>query len=360
MFSTKDILILFLSLLICSSAFADYEITGKLNLSSDWQHQIFLSTIDKLDDYYNANPNDIIQVGNINEDGTFTLSGNNLPLEPRYYQLYLVKEENSEYDACLYTRGDDHNFIHIILDNTTKVDIQSDPSTATPFGNYSLEGDPANMSLRDLNEMIFPSFYFYEIKFPSELQFSQQKFNRDLIHFSDTSQHILVALAAIINTDMDQYFELESQKYLYFSERLNSELSNHSYTDDYMRKMNYYNGASSNTSIPSWIIALIIILVIGLFAALLKIANLNNQLQQASHPDTNYNPHPSPSLTKQEEKILFLILEEKSNKEIASELYIELSTVKTHINKLYAKLGAKNRTDAKSIAKSLKPSTINH
>ena len=49
------------------------------------------------------------------------------------------------------------------------------------------------------------------------------------------------------------------------------------------------------------------------------------------------------SLTNQEEKIAKLIMQEKSNKEIASELFISLSTVKTHIRNLYAKFEVNNR-----------------
>lgn len=49
------------------------------------------------------------------------------------------------------------------------------------------------------------------------------------------------------------------------------------------------------------------------------------------------------TLTNQEEKIAKLILENKLNKEIADELFISLSTVKTHIRNLYAKLNVANR-----------------
>ncbi|MDM1071348.1 response regulator transcription factor [Empedobacter brevis] len=51
------------------------------------------------------------------------------------------------------------------------------------------------------------------------------------------------------------------------------------------------------------------------------------------------------TLTNQEEKIAKLILEHKSNKEIADELFISLSTVKTHIRNLYAKLNVSNRQE---------------
>ena len=50
-------------------------------------------------------------------------------------------------------------------------------------------------------------------------------------------------------------------------------------------------------------------------------------------------------LSKQELAIKNLILEKKSNKEIATELFISVSTVKTHITNLYKKLAVVNRTE---------------
>ena len=49
--------------------------------------------------------------------------------------------------------------------------------------------------------------------------------------------------------------------------------------------------------------------------------------------------------TSQEEKVAELIMEDKSNKEIANELFISLNTVKTHIRNLYGKLEVSNRRD---------------
>jgi len=48
-------------------------------------------------------------------------------------------------------------------------------------------------------------------------------------------------------------------------------------------------------------------------------------------------------LTKQEAKVVSLIKEDKTNKEIAMELSISTSTVKTHINNIYKKLEVKSR-----------------
>jgi len=54
-------------------------------------------------------------------------------------------------------------------------------------------------------------------------------------------------------------------------------------------------------------------------------------------------------LTSQEQKTLDLILEDKTNKDIASELFISVSTVKTHINNLYKKLNVTSREEVKSL-----------
>lgn len=53
----------------------------------------------------------------------------------------------------------------------------------------------------------------------------------------------------------------------------------------------------------------------------------------------------TPELSKQEITVRNLILQGKTNKEIASELFISLSTVKTHITNLYGKLNITNRAE---------------
>lgn len=56
------------------------------------------------------------------------------------------------------------------------------------------------------------------------------------------------------------------------------------------------------------------------------------------------------ALTDRETEVLKTIVAGKSNKEIASTLFISEATVKTHINNLLSKLGATDRTQAARIA----------
>jgi len=53
-------------------------------------------------------------------------------------------------------------------------------------------------------------------------------------------------------------------------------------------------------------------------------------------------------LTSKEILVLRLVSEGKTNKEIAAIQFIELSTVKTHINNIYSKISVSNRKEARS------------
>ncbi|SDY36852.1 DNA-binding response regulator, NarL/FixJ family, contains REC and HTH domains [Amycolatopsis xylanica] len=54
---------------------------------------------------------------------------------------------------------------------------------------------------------------------------------------------------------------------------------------------------------------------------------------------------PVEPLTEREEQVLRTVARGRTNAEIAAELYITLSTVKTHVASLMAKLGARNRVE---------------
>jgi DNA-binding NarL/FixJ family response regulator len=63
-------------------------------------------------------------------------------------------------------------------------------------------------------------------------------------------------------------------------------------------------------------------------------------------PDAGGGPvQPIEALTEREEEVLATVARGRTNAEIADELYISLSTVKTHLASLMAKLGARNRVE---------------
>ena len=55
-------------------------------------------------------------------------------------------------------------------------------------------------------------------------------------------------------------------------------------------------------------------------------------------------------LSPQEERILALVAEGKTNKEIAAALVVSVPTVQRHIANIYGKIGARGRADATAYA----------
>lgn len=60
---------------------------------------------------------------------------------------------------------------------------------------------------------------------------------------------------------------------------------------------------------------------------------------------TSPPPQPIEPLTEREEEVLLTVARGRTNAEIAEELHITLSTVKTHVAALMTKLGARNRVE---------------
>lgn len=83
-----------------------------------------------------------------------------------------------------------------------------------------------------------------------------------------------------------------------------------------------------------------------------KISILSNQIKEQSKSKDDGIDALIEGLTERQKEVYCLIISGKTNKEIMTELFIEQSTLKNHINQIYGKLNIKSRSELRSKLKS--------
>jgi len=78
-----------------------------------------------------------------------------------------------------------------------------------------------------------------------------------------------------------------------------------------------------------------------------KISSLSNQIKEHSKITTEGKDNLLLGLTERQREVYDLIISGKTNKEIMTELFVEQSTLKSHINQIYKKLDIKSRRELK-------------
>lgn len=78
-----------------------------------------------------------------------------------------------------------------------------------------------------------------------------------------------------------------------------------------------------------------------------NIASLANQIKEESIINDEKKDALLNELTERQKEVYKLITSGKTNKEIRTELFIEQSTLKSHINQIYKKIKIKNRRELK-------------
>jgi DNA-binding CsgD family transcriptional regulator len=338
----RKILILFPFLVIGFYSFA-YRIEGQINLSDRWQPKVYLASIHSPGNLFVASPEFKINEATVYPDGRFELSGNDLPDDPRFYRLYLVR--NSLF-ALEFSPDSIRNFMHLLLTNSTEVRIDAG-SQDLLFDAIRVEGSAVNKILTG-----FEKTYFQErnaltrINTVAKRDFQSQSMNRSIRDFVNNSDDAMVGLFALYHIeDRETDFLRNSGFYFDFQERLKAQYPKAMYTNAYDDLLNNLVGYRDLVcGIPkitkpwrTWVIWAEAVIILALGFWLYKLKTRKSEDGQINYVDL---------LTEKERTIWKGLAAGKTNKEIAADLFIELSTVKTHINNLYKRLGVSNRKEA--------------
>ncbi|MBI9067698.1 MAG: hypothetical protein JEZ09_10430 [Salinivirgaceae bacterium] len=330
--------IITLTLLLQLNVFAKASIQGYITLNDSWAPTIYLSLINSFDDLNTASYDFLIFEEAIDETGFFRMDSLDLPHNDRIYRLHICKKGDPV--STIIIGGKDENFIHFIMNKHSKIEIIPEGSTCL-FKNYRAEGHPANTNLKMLfalqNELLSPP------KLPSlqNRNFLQEKVLEDLKHLADTSSFSLIKLLSLYY--IGDFYSLSNN--IYFIETtvntIQKKDSSSPYYKAFIDELEYYKyqTKASKTKAPHlYFIALFAIILLALFIYIKLVK------KPMFHHKNNHSELIS-LLSIQERKVLNLLIEGKSNKEISSDLHIEVSTVKSHLNKIYSRLGVKSRKE---------------
>jgi DNA-binding CsgD family transcriptional regulator len=343
-------LLLLGSLFITQSVSAQYHFSGEID-NTNWKGDVYLSVIDDYRKISGVYPEQIIAKAIPDSSGYFSFSGNNLPEGNRLYRIHV--DNCNEYEQQVnHFSGDCMNSREILF-AANNIDTVSFPFSfdLEMFCKVESNNEKAHVFLRIDSLKNTMMFDFGSYTSEANRKINSKKWYETLLKFSQETEEPIAELYiySIISdrsSKLYHYYLKDLKNNPYYEEllsRLEREYPDTSFTNQFKNELNadrYLISHSSGQNIPWWMYGLILILLISIIVNLYYLKKVRKLSGQINSFD---------KLTTQERKILDLIRQDRSNKEIASEMFVSVSTVKTHINNIYKKLNVSSRDEAKNL-----------
>ncbi len=339
----QRLLFLFFGLL-CAQLTAQYKFEGQL-AEEVIGNTVYLSIVEDFRKLTRVYPEQIFKKTRTDSLGYFVFEGNNISDKNGIYRIHIDEcpegENNTDhyFSKCQNSRSVlfiANNRDSIFFERTFANEMFCDLRSTNPKSDAFLQIDA------EKENMIFD---FSEFRSEANRKLNTKKWFRRLQQFGSSFNEPLAELYTY-----DFLSDRRNETYAYYL----NDVANNPYYQELASKLNtYYPNtplaklyareiaideqlrAAPSTSRFSWI---------WLLGALLAFSLLMNFWLWQRTTKRNAN---NGLLTQQERKIVALIKENKTNKEIAKALFISVSTVKTHINNLYKKLGVTDRDEIK-------------
>lgn len=325
--------------LLVSHAFA-YSVKGTLgHVGACYHPRVYLEVVKDVEEFYSANAANLIASAEVAADGSFLLTGNDLPAEKLFYRLYATTSAGIKSSIV---NGANPNYILLALDNSTEEmiacgDFCSASSTYTA-------STPDNKLLAQLG--MLRRRHIMEVSnnvSESKREFLSSSYRQQMRQFADTSGSIAAFYAAFLadvsGEDLAATAEVLTKRFP------RSIYANQVAEQAEMERLPSSAGRSRTLNVV--LASLLLMSVIG------NVVLLVRRKKAVAHNATaeQHAKELIESLSIKEREILKMVHEGLSNKEIADKHNIEVSTVKTHVSRIYQKTGIRNRKEVASIAK---------
>jgi len=290
-----------------------------------WERVAYLSHIPSFDEMYTISKDMIIAETTIDAEGNFEFSTVYFPEEEQLYRIHFTKKGAPA--ASLIIGGPEENHFFIIASRNKGVSLRGYSETS-PFEKVAVVHSPATVWLKQIDLM---ASYVDSTQYAGsnlKREFIASGVHEQLRNLADTLSQPLASLYALHRSNYKHHSLEYPSFYSRYLKKWKQEKS--MYFQDFRKEMPAQKIGFSFL----WYFGLgILFFVLGAFL-----------MKWYSGKDSTSKKLKVLSI--QERKIFDLIKSGHSNKEISEAHNIGLSTVKSHVSSIYAKLQIKSRKEA--------------
>jgi len=322
------------------SGYSQYSISGYIN-TKEKNKTVYLSLL-RYNEENAIYPGQILISTKTDSIGYFEFTGKLLPNENKFYRVHSNLEENI-IGLEFHESGENMNYHNFIFSNIDTIYF--------PKGKDVWFSHPQNTNSDDKQwrksikyELMLLKEYGNSQNTEAVIQAEKNFLYEFKLFCSDSLSDPLVKLLAYSHikrnvSGLSQDFKSNPDFYYDLSEELIENYSGTSYYTQFQEEISKLSASIIQQKYLfhkrlNYLLSAIIIAILA--TILLLFQKLRMKRKQETITEVS-------ALTAQEEKIAKLICDGMSNKEIASKLFISLSTVKSHIGNLYSKLNVANR-----------------
>lgn len=336
--------------LIALATKAQYKFTGTID-NEQWQNTVYLSLIEDYRKITNIYTEQIFHKTPTDSLGNFEFCGNELENTNHIYRIHVdnctdESQQRNHFDG----HCKDSKFIIFIAKNNDSIAFPF--SFEQMFCNIKSSNPKTNafVKIDSLREDM--KFAYGEFRSEANRKLNDKKWFKTFQDFGKELNEPLSELYIYAflsdRTSAHYKFYLNDLKtnpyYDDLLKRLKETYPNSSYTKQYEAELasDKFSIAEKDESRFPWEYLIYAVLALSIFVNIFLILRLK-KWQSKSTKDAKE------LLTPQELKVVQLIVQDKSNKDIADALFVSVSTVKTHINNIYKKLNVQSREEVKRL-----------
>ncbi|WP_103069508.1 response regulator transcription factor [Aquimarina sediminis] len=338
----KVYLPIFIFFLFNISCYSQYSISGYIN-SKEKNKVVYLSLL-RYDEENLISTEQVLFSVKTDSTGYFEMNGKLLSDKNKLYRIHSnLKESNTGFQ--LFDNGINKNYHNFIFSNTDTIYFPNNNKVWFSNSKNSNSADKLwRKSLKYESKLLKE---YIETRNTEAILQAKKSFSKEFKSYcTDSLSDPLVKLLAFSHIkkniiDLEEDFKKDSNFYYNIQNQLNQYYTGTSYHLQYHEKISVLSLSAIkqnyiyHKNINYFLSTVVLILSVIIFFMFQRVKTKRKQ-------EIVYEVS---SLTSQEEKVAKLICKGMSNKEIASSLFISLSTVKTHIRNLYSKLEISNRQE---------------